>query len=116
MKHLRNFGIVLLITVAVYALPGGGTAASLVEAILFVIVTVGIGLLGARAYLQNRSSIYGLGDRWRLLLYAAIGLFVLLMAGATKLFDSGGGTLLWLLLFAAMLYALYAVFRHSREY
>lgn len=116
MKHVRNFGIVLLLTAAVYALPGGGTAAELVQAILYILFTVGIGLLGARVYLENRSSLFTLGDRWRLALYAALGVIVLLMAGTTEMFESGFGTLLWLLLFAGALYALVAVFRHSREY
>lgn len=116
MKHVRNFGIVVLLAAAVYALPGGGTAAQLVQAILYIIITVGIGLLGARAYAENRSSLYTLGDRWRLVLYAALGLIVLLMAGTTKMFDTGAGTLLWLVLLAAAVYALVAVFRHSREY
>ena len=116
MKHVRNFGIVLLLAIAVYALPGGGTAAELVQAVLFIIITVGIGLLGARVYLENRSSIYGLGDQWRGILYGGIGLLVLLMAGTTKMFETGFGTLLWVLLFAAMIYAFVAVFRHSREY
>ncbi|HEU4657255.1 MAG TPA: hypothetical protein VFR97_07000 [Capillimicrobium sp.] len=116
MRHLRNFGIVLLITAAVYALPGGGTAAELVETALFIVVTVGIGLLLARLYVENRTAIYSLGDRWRFVLYAAAGVLMLLLAGTTKMFETGGGTLLWLVLLAAVLYAFYAVARHAREY
>jgi hypothetical protein len=115
-RNARNFGIVALLALGVYALPGGDTAANLFGAILFVVVTVGIGLLGARYYMENRSEIYGLGDRWRLLLYGALGVVVLDMAATPKLFDTGGGTALWVLLLAGSLYALYAVFRHSREY
>lgn len=116
MKHVRNFGIVLALSAAVYALPGGGTAAELVQAVLYIAFTVGIGLLGARAYREHRSSLYALGDRWRLTLYAAVGLIVLLMAGTTEMFETGVGTLLWLALLAAAIYALVAVFRASREY
>jgi hypothetical protein len=115
-KHVRNFGIVALLALGIWALPGGGAAADVFGAALFVIITVGIGLLAARFYAENRSEIYGLGDNWRLLLYGALGLIVLTMAGSPKLFDTGAGTLLWLLLIAASIYALVRVFRHSREY
>jgi hypothetical protein len=116
LQHVRNFGIVALIALGVWALPGGNTAANLFGAALFVVVTVGIGLLAARFYVENRSELYSLGDAWRLLLYGALGVIVLDMAATSKLFDTGLGTALWLLLLAASLYALYAVFRHSREY
>ena len=116
MRHVRNFGIVALLALGVWALPGGNTAANLFGAALFVVITIGVGLLGVRAYLENRSELYSLGDTWRLLLYGALGVIVLDMAATTKLFDTGLGTGLWILLLAVSLYALYAVFRHSREY
>jgi hypothetical protein len=116
MTHARNFGIVALLALGVWALPGGNTAANLFGAMLFVVVTLGIGLLGARFYQENRGDIYSLGDGWRVLLYGALGVIVLDMAATPKLFDTGLGTGLWVLLLAASLYALYAVFRHSREY
>jgi hypothetical protein len=116
MVHARNFGIVALLALGVYALPGGGTAADLFRAALFVVITVGIGLLGARFYVENRSEIYGLGDQWRLVLYGALAAIVLAMAGTTKLFDSGLGTLVWLLVMGCAFYALFRVFRQSREY
>jgi hypothetical protein len=116
LQHIRNFGIVALLALGVWALPGGGTAADLFAAILFVVITIGIGLLAARFYLENRSEIYSLGDAWRLVLYGALGVIVLDMAASPKLFDTGLGTGLWVLLLGGSLYALYAVFRHSREY
>ena len=91
MKHVRNFGIVALLALGVWALPGGNTAANLFGAALFVVVTVGIGLLGARFYMERRSDFYALGDWWRLLLYGALGVIVLDMAATPKLFDSGAG-------------------------
>jgi hypothetical protein len=115
-KHVRNFGIVALLALGVWALPGGNTAANLFGAALFVVITVGIGLLGARLYLERRSDIYSLGDWWRLLMYGALGVIVLDMAASPKLFDSGGGTVLWIVLLAGSLFALLQVFRRAREY
>ena len=116
LQHVRNFGIVALLALGVWALPGGDTAANLFQAILFVVITVGIGLLGARYYLENRADLYSLGDGWRLVLYGALGLIVLDLAASPKLFDTGLGTGLWVILLGGALYGLYAVFRHSREY
>lgn len=116
MKHVRNFGIVALLAFGVYALPGGDTAADVFGAALFIILSVGIGLLGARLYMERRLDILSLGDSWRLLLYAAIGVIVVALAASPKLFDTGAGTVLWLALMAASVFALYRVWRHAREY
>jgi hypothetical protein len=45
-----------------------------------------------------------------------VGLIVLDMAASTKLFDTGGGTILWIVLLAASIGAIIHVFRHAREY
>lgn len=116
MRHLRNFGIVALLALGVWALPGGGTAADLFGAALFVVITLGIGLLSGRFYLEHRSEISSLGDRWRALLYAAIAVVIVTLAATPKLFSSGPGTVLWIALLAAAGYAVFRVFRHAREY
>ena len=116
MKHVRNFGIVALLALGVYALPGGDTAANLFGAILFVILTTGIAMLGMRLYQERRLDLVALGDSWRLLLYGAIGLIVVDLAASPRLFNTGLGTIVWLLLIAAALFALYRVWRHAREY
>ena len=116
MKHVRNFGIVALLALGVDVLPGGDTAANLFGAALFVILTIGIGLLLSRLYMERRFDIGSLGDQWRLLLYAAVGLIVVALAATPKLFDTSLGTILWLVLIAGSVMALYRVWRHAREY
>ncbi|MCW3009062.1 MAG: hypothetical protein JWP17_3688 [Solirubrobacterales bacterium] len=115
-KHVRNFGIVALLALGVYALPGGGTAANLFGAVLFVIITAGIALLASRWYREHRMDVYSLGDTWRLIAYVALGAIVLTLAGSPRLFDSGPGTVLWIVLLGASGYGLYRVWRHSKEY
>jgi hypothetical protein len=115
-KHVRNFAIVAALAFGVYALPGGNTAADLFGAILFVILTLGIGLLGARLYQQRNMDIMSLGEQWRLLLYGALGLIVVDLAASPRLFDSGLGTVVWIALLAAAGFGLYQVWRHSRQY
>ena len=115
-KAARNIAIIAIIALGVWALPGGGTAASLFGAVLFVGLTLILGLLAGRLYLEHRTSLYALGDRYRGLLYGALGLAVLTLAAGPKLFNTGLGTVAWLALMGAASYALYLVFRRSREY
>jgi hypothetical protein len=115
-RHARNFAIVAVLALAVWALPGGGTAANFVQAVLFVLLTVGIGIFAGRMYLEHRVGIHGLGDRYRAMMYGAAGIAVWTLAAGPELFETGGGTLLWFALMGAASYALYAVWRHSREY
>lgn len=113
---LRNIAIVLAITAAVYFLPGGGDAASIIGTLLSTAILVCFVMLIARFYREHRMDIVSLGDRWRLLLYCALGLIVLAMAALPRLGETGGGTMLWFVAMAAAFFALYRVWRHSREY
>jgi hypothetical protein len=115
-KVARNLAIVALLGLGVWALPGGGTAASFVGALLFVMLTVGLGLFAGRMYLERRTDIYSLGDRYRAMLYGACGAAVFALASGPKLFRTGAGTLVWFALMGAASYALYSVWRHAREY
>ena len=116
MKIARNVAIVALLALGVWALPGGGTAANFVGALLLVLLTVGLGWFAGRMYIEHRTTLYSLGDRYRGMLYGACGLAVFALASGTKLFRTGSGTTAWFALMGAASYMLYAVYRHSREY
>jgi len=116
LKNLRNVAIVLLIAAAVYELPGGGRAASIFESILFVAFGVAIGYLGLRMYREGRVAVHGRGDRHRALLYGALGLAAVIVIGQKRLWQSGLGELVWFMLAGLVVYALLAVWRHSRSY
>ncbi len=113
---VRNVGIVLLLAVAVFALPGGGTGAAIVGALLSVGFGVGIWLFSMRMYREHRTTIFALGDRYRAILYAS--LLGLLLCGAAYRRWTGDAplTFLWFALLLACFYGLYATFRHYREY
>jgi hypothetical protein len=113
---LRNIGIILAITAAVYFLPGGGDAASIVGGLLSTAILVCFVMLIARFYREHRMDIVSLGDRWRALLYGAVGLLVLAMAALPRLGETSGGMLLWFFAVAGAFFALYRVWRHGREY
>lgn len=119
MSHLgtiRNVLIVLAIAAAVEFLPGAGRVAATFRAILWVALAAGIGYVGVRLYREHRISIHSLGDRHRAMLYGALALGAILIAGRTKMWETGGGELAWFALLGVAVYALLAVYRFWRSY
>jgi len=112
----RNVAIILVLAAAVAFVPGGGTTASVVGGILSTLILVSFVLLAARFYRERRLDLDGLGDRWRGLLYGAIGLAVLAMAARPRLQETDGGTIAWIAMLAGASYAVYLVWRHYREH
>jgi hypothetical protein len=112
----RNVAIILALAAGVAFVPGGGTTAGLVVAILSTLILVSFVLLAARFYRERYMDIEGLGDRWRALFYGAIGVAVLDMAARPRLVETSGGTIVWIALLGAAAYAVYLVWRHYREY
>jgi drug/metabolite transporter (DMT)-like permease len=113
---VRNVAIILVLAAAVAFVPGGGTSAALIGAILSTLILVSLVFFAYRFYREHRVELDGLGDRWRGLLYGAIGVVVLALAARPRLSDSSGGTLLVVVLLGAAAFAFYAVWRHYREY
>ena len=116
---LRNIGIILLLALAVFALPGGGTGAGIVEALLQIAFGVAIWLVLMRMYREHRTTLFSLGDKHRGILYASF--CGILFAGASggragRWWDSAPLTLLWVALLLACFYGFFLVFRHYREY
>lgn len=115
-ETLRNVGVVILLALAVWLLPGGGDGASFImqvlNAIFIVLIAVGCGLL----YRNFRGDIFALGERWRFALYAAIGVAVVTVAASGRLFDTGAGAVLWFALVGGASYTLYLVWQHHRSY
>jgi hypothetical protein len=115
-KYLRNAAIVLLIAAGVYAIPGGGRAASTFEAVVYVLFGIAIGYLGLRFYREYRVSVHSLGDRHRALLYGAIALAGVVVMGQKRLWQTSLGELIWFVLVGLVAYALIVVWRYARSY
>jgi hypothetical protein len=115
--HIRNFAILILIAVAVWQLPGGGTATDTINNILGLIFAGGIVFFGYRMYMEHRSTLFMLEDKVRGLLYGSLGLIALALIGTGRMFDEGGlAVMVWLALIGAGVYGCFTVYRASREY
>ena len=116
MSTARNVAVILVLAAAVAVIPGGGKTAGLVGAILSTLIMVSLVFFVYRFYREHRVELDGLGDRYRGLLYGAIGAVVLSLAALPRLSGSSGGTLVVIVVLGAAAYAFYAVWRHYREY
>jgi hypothetical protein len=113
---LRNGLIVVAIAAAVFVLPGGGRTADFVGAVVGIAISAAFALIGALLYREHRVTIFSLGDRHRALLYGAIAVAVLAMAARPRLWETGAGTLAWLVMVGGASLALVQVWRHHRAY
>lgn len=109
-ESLRIVAVVLGLAAVVAFVPQGGSTAGFVAAIITIALTVLLVLFAARLYQMFRTDIYGLGERHRLILYAAIGAFVLAMAWREALFATAGGSLLWVVMIVGAIGGLWAAF------
>lgn len=116
MRTARNVAIVMALAFAVAFLPAGGNVA---EAVLTAIT---IGFLTAIAWTvyvlsrQNQLTLATLSDGRRAILYGALGLIALLIAGSDEMFATGGGTLAWLLLLGASVAAIWRIWIEANTY
>jgi TRAP-type C4-dicarboxylate transport system permease small subunit len=115
--HLRNIAIVVALALAVWLVPGGGTASVTISNLLSVVFIGGLLFLGYRLYMENRETILGLPERNRGVLYAAIALGAITLVATSRMWDAGGlGAMLWLAFIALAVWGLYSVWRAYREY
>ena len=112
----RNILIVLLIALAVWAVPGGGTAASVVGELISVAFAVAIWFVLVYVYRNFRTTIFSLGDQHRGMLYGGLAAILFLGASADRFFDDSLLTLVWFAILGGAGYALIATFRAWREY
>lgn len=115
-RTLRNAAIVMLLAFVVAFFPAGGNAADT------VLTAITMGFLAAIAWTvfvlsrQNQLTLAALSDGRRAILYAALGLIVLLIVGSDKLFSSGGGTLVWIVLLGASVAAIWKIWMEANTY
>lgn len=116
MRAARDIAIILLLAFGVAFVPSGGNVA---EAVLTAIT---MGFLAGIAWMlyvlsrQNQLTLATLTDARRAILYGALGMIALLVAGSDKLFSTGGGTLLWILLLGASVAAIWRIWVEANTY
>ncbi|MBA2636786.1 MAG: hypothetical protein H0U79_00940 [Solirubrobacterales bacterium] len=118
MEQARNVAIIVGLAVVVAFVPGGGDGADLLGQIVGAVFLAAIVVMLVRLYRRFRSDIFGLGDRWRAILYVSLATIALTLAGARELAAGGGGLgiLACFVLLGGAAYGLYATWKQYRSY
>ncbi len=113
---VRNILIVLAIAALVALVQGGVTAANVaIQAVTLVFLGTIVWFMSL-TYRERRVSLYSLGDGRRALLYVALGVAALTLTATSRLWNSGAGSVAWLILLAGSAYAVFAVLWSARKY
>jgi hypothetical protein len=115
-RTARNVAIVMVLALVVAFAPAGGNFFDAVFTALTMGFLAGIAWMLYTLSRQNQLTLATLTDRRRAIFYGAFGMLALLVAGADKLFSSGGGTLLWILLLGASVAAIWRVWIEAHTY
>jgi hypothetical protein len=115
-KNVINVLVIAAIAAVVAIVPGGGSAASFVGQVVSLAFLAALAWVLYRLYNEHRNTLYGLGDRRRALVYIAGGIMVVTLTATHRLWDTGFGEVVWILLVAAAVYTIFAVFRSTQRY
>ena len=116
MKHARNVAIILLIALAVVAVPGGSDAAGLLGAVFSLLIASLVAYFAGRFYRDHQIDLYGLGDVDRTILYLSLGAIVVVLAASGRLSATTAGTLVEIGVLAVCAGGLFRVYRNWQRY
>lgn len=116
MRTARNVAIVMLLALGVAFAPGGGNFVDAVFTALTMGFLAGIAWMLYTLSRQNQLTMATLSDGRRAIFYSAFGMLALLIAGTDKLFATGGGTLVWILLLGASVAAIWRIWTEANTY
>ena len=114
MRALRNILIIMVLAAGVAFLPGGGNITTAVFSALSLAFLTVITLAAWRFLKASEFTLLAMPDRARIGLYGALGLIVFLFAGAGRMWSSGLGTLLWIVLLGTAVVAVWRIWAEAR--
>ena len=116
MRTARNVAIVMLLALAAAFAPAGGNVVDTIFTAFIMSFLAGFAWLLYTLSRQNQLTLATLSDARRAVFYAAFGMIALLIAGSDKLFSSGGGTVLWIVLLGASVAAIWRIWIEANTY
>lgn len=116
MRTARNVAIIMVLALGVAFLPHGGNVVNAIFAAISLGFLAGISWMLYVLSRENQLTLATLSDGRRAIFYGAFGMIALLIAGTSKLFSSGGGTLVWILLLGASVAAIWRIWIDANTY
>lgn len=115
--NVRNALIIAAIAGAIYGLGATGDfALGTLGTAIGLAFLAALAWIASRLYREHRLDIQSLGTRRRAILYGALGVGALALTAISRFTATGFGTVVWIVLLGCCVYALYAVWRSTREY
>jgi hypothetical protein len=115
MTTARNIAIIALLALGVAFLPRGGDFTDAVLTAISMAFLVVISFAIYRLARANQLTLDALPLSRRAVLFSSVGLIVLMIAGTSKLFDTGPGTLVWILLIGSAGVGIWLVLSEARN-
>jgi hypothetical protein len=116
-RTLRNVGILILLAVVVWLVPGGAETGAGIGNILSVVLFAGLAFFAYRLYMEHRITLLDLPDDQRRLLYGSVTLLLVAFLCTGRLWrDSGPLILLWFAMIGVAAAGLVRVYRLRTEY
>ena len=115
LKVIRNVAIVALLALVLTVLPGGDNITDGVLVALSLILLGAVALLLVRFWQQSSLTRDAMTDRQRGILYGSLGAIALMIAGTDELFDTGAGTVAWLLIMAVSGWLIFNTWREANS-
>ncbi len=114
MVAARNIAIIALLALLLTVLPAGGNVADGILTALWLVFLGAIVLLAVRFWKQNSLARDAMSDRQRGIIYGALGALALMVAGADELFETGVGTVAWLVIVAVSAWLIINTWREAQ--
>ena len=116
-RNARNVAIILLIAGVIYALGNTGDfALTFLVTLISLAFMASIAWIASRLYQEHRVEIYSLGTKRRAIVYIALGVGAVALTAIDRFWKGGFGAVVFLVLLGCCIYALFAVWRSTREY
>jgi drug/metabolite transporter (DMT)-like permease len=116
MANARNVIIILVLAALVAVVPGGGTASSVILQAIWLTFLAAMVWVATIVYREHRTELYGLGDRRRAALYAALATLAVTLTATHRLWATSAGSIAWLILVGGAVYVGGAVLWSARHY
>ena len=106
----------MVLALGVAFAPHGGNVVNAIFAAITMGFLAGIAWMLYVLSRENQLTLATLTDGRRAIFYSAFGMIALLVAGTDRLFSTGGGTLLWILLLGASVAAIWRIWIEANTY
>lgn len=115
LKALRNVAIIVLLALILTVLPAGDNITDGLLVALSLILLGAVALLLVRFWQTSSLTRDTMTDRQRGLVYGALGAIALMIAGTDELFDTGAGTVAWLVILGVSGWIIFNTWREANS-